>query len=727
MNKYLRYALPMALGTLVMAGCKDDDKVEVGQWNSSADYAVVSFAEQGVSVELDPAEETTYTLHMTRRNPELSAKLDAELDKLNEQIEAEKKATEEKLKAKGLTDEQVAEIQKQYQDAVAALKAQYAEFDESNCMANLPEIEVPITITNGTGDVFTISNAKFEQGDWEGEYTISFPNAEVGTTYEVQYAVTDPRFVSYYSEGAATSFSVTRVKWVSIGTADFHDYFWFEGNNPVEVLMKDGDNTQFRIMDPFNKMAAPYKSTTSSEYVQLTLLKKGDKLEGVTITEEDLVYFTPIATGYIHPEYNAHIICWHPADLYSTPNESMYLASHVLGYTTVTVEGKEYKVPGAINLAPYFYMSGVGGWNQTTEDPCIRIVMDGFKLTYEADLFNEDDFEWKEVYTGEFTSKQMGFTNDEVTLYKGNCVATQDRADSTFTAKYGVPYVIEAPYAADYDIYFFVKDGRIQMPKDYDDDLGLQPTGLEAAGMPIYVKINGSSSSFTEKSVTLNLTFQAERKYRDENGRTQYEYITLDTNNEQLANIIWNEAGSGLFTYDFFSQNDDYTPWTDPEPYKLLQREDVPNSFKIPDWGMGVNFAFTWNQTTNACVVEDQFSGYTHSTYGEVYIVEGALYDEEEYGEATSYFDPETKTFHFFPVYYVEAGSFGQTEEIFQLTGDGASVKHKATRVINITAKPKKVNTKITKIWNTKKMSKPAKSKKDQKALKQFSNQLFAK
>ena len=700
MNKYLRYALPLALSTLVMAGCKDEDSVEVGQWDSSTDYAVVAFKEITQTVELDPAAETTYTLHMTRRHPQLSELLDSESnrvgaliddlkDQMADELEAEEADLKEQLAAEDLTDEEKAEIQenyeeacaaiqKKYQDQIDALQAQYKEYETTQCNANLEAIEVPITITNGTEDIFTISSAKFEKGAWDAEYTISFPKAEVGVTYEVQYAVKDPRYVSSYSDAATATFSVTRVKWVPVGNGVLTDYFWFEGSNPVEVVMKDGDNTKFRIMHPFNTMAAGYQSVETSEYVELTLLKVGQTLKGVKISNEDLVYFTPVHTGYVHPDYHAEVVVWHPADLYSSPSEDMYLASKVLGYTTVKIDGKDYKVPGAINLAPYFYMSGVGGWNRTTDTKCVQLVMDGFKLTYEADLFTPGDFEWEKVFEGVFTSKQMSSTST-ASLYRGNCVATTDDADKTFTAKYGVPYILEAPYAEDYDIIFFVKDGRIQMPKDYDDDLGLQPIGIDAAGMPVYVTINGSSSTFKDNEVTLNMTFQAEREYINDQGRKAYEYITLDTNDETLANITWNPVGTGTYYYMDYDDEDNVIYHEDPG-YVILQRQDSPDMFMVEEWYSGGTLEFTWDQTTNAVSVPMCDTGDTYGDYGTVYASDVANcpyssargWTVEDY---PTFYDAESSTFVLRLVYFVNGGTFGIYDEKMVVDWTASEVK----------------------------------------------------
>lgn len=718
MKKHIIFAMSAVLA-LSFTSCKDEETVEVGQWNSSSDYAVVYFEESSKAVELDPAAETTDTLIMRRRNPELSDIIDAEEERVNKLLDEEKKTADKKLENPDLTEEQIAAIQKEYEDACKPIKEAFDKFVESNCKQYLQPIEVPITITSGDDNIISISSAKFEEGQWEGKYVVTFPKAEIGTTYEVQYAVTDTRFASYYSEAATATFSVTRVKWISIGEATVIDNWVWEATATREIFMKDGDPTSFRIYKPFEGMSPAVGE--QSEWLVLNVLKPGEELGGVKISQNNLVYFSKTNSGYYHSDYSAYIWCLHPADRWTDCTEADYLHNLVTAYQKKDVDGKTYTIPAQIQLAPAFYMYGVGGWNYTQDDNIMMINFPGYVPTYEANLFTEGDFEWEDLYTGEFTSQQLG-TVENVTLYKGKCVATQDDADKAFTEAYGTPYVLEAPYAEGYDLYFFVKDGRIQMPKDYDEDLGLQPIGIEAAGLPVYVSINGSSSSFSDNIVKLNLTFQALRKYRDENGRTQYEYITLDTKDEILANITWSEFATGMFTYDFFSPNDDGSPFTDPEAYVLMKRDDVDNMYKIPDWGMGIEFSFTWDQATNACSVANQFTKYSHPTYGDVFMIEGKAYSASEFGEHTSFYDPATKTFHFFPAYYVEAGSFGQTEEIFEITGDGAGIKHKATRFLRNNLTPLKVETTLAPFFNVKKLAKPASRKSGKK---EFSAELF--
>ncbi len=117
---------------------------------------------------------------------------------------------------------------------------------------------------------------------------------------------------------------------------------------------------------------------------------------------------------------------------------------------------------------------------------------------------------------------------------------------------------------------------------------------------------------------------------------------------------------TGTFTYAQFWEGDD-------PGLALLVNPNYANTYAINNWGGGIDMNFTWDKETNACHVNDQFTGYTHSTYGDVYVIELADYTGNT-DEGVSYFDPETQTFHFFVIYYVSAGYFGKGEEVFTLS-----------------------------------------------------------
>lgn len=281
--------------------------------------------------------------------------------------------------------------------------------------------------------------------------------------------------------------------------------------------------------------------------------------------------------------------------------------------------------------------------------------VNGFK-PYEAAI--DTDFKWEELFVGVFTSNKLK-AQGTAGLSKGICTTTTDNCDATFAATYGTPYKIVAPYAEGRDLIFCVdNDGKVISAPGYE---GAQETGLTAMGEAVYAIINPKASTFAENEVSLNITFV--------NKDGSIEYGTTD---ETLQNISWTVKAMGTFTYAAWWEGED-------EGYTMSQRDDQPDIFRIEDWGGGIDFMFKWNQTTNVCEVLEQYIGDDHQSYGPVYVIEGALY-HPNYAENHSYYDPETKTFHFFPAYFVEAGSFGQFEETFQITEEAAGVR-KAHRI----------------------------------------------
>ena len=98
-----------------------------------------------------------------------------------------------------------------------------------------------------------------------------------------------------------------------------------------------------------------------------------------------------------------------------------------------------------------------------------------------------------------------------------------------------------------------------------------------------------------------------------------------------------------------------------------VQYNAEEDAYRITHWGYNVDFTFTWNKETNECHVPSQFTGYTHSSYGEVYVAEANDLNPK-WGVPSSSYDPETRTFSFGVAYYVSAGVFGAGVETFTLT-----------------------------------------------------------
>lgn len=70
MNKIFKYSLALVTLALAFTACsdKDDDNYQNGDWNAAGNYANLYFAETSSSIELDPADPTTVTIKVNRRN-----------------------------------------------------------------------------------------------------------------------------------------------------------------------------------------------------------------------------------------------------------------------------------------------------------------------------------------------------------------------------------------------------------------------------------------------------------------------------------------------------------------------------------------------------------------------------------------------------------------------------------------------------------------------------------
>ena len=95
--------------------------------------------------------------------------------------------------------------------------------------------------------------------------------------------------------------------------------------------------------------------------------------------------------------------------------------------------------------------------------------------------------------------------------------------------------------------------------------------------------------------------------------------------------------------------------------------------FKIPNWCYGVDLCFTYDASKTAeegnVEVADQYTGYDHSSYGAVNVMESKNYGGTLADYPSSYFDTEAGIFYLNVVYYVSAGYFGAGFETFKLAG----------------------------------------------------------
>lgn len=240
------------------------------------------------------------------------------------------------------------------------------------------DLIVPVTVSD-TSSIFNIKpvNAVFEDG--QSETTISFDYARiaVGQEYLVSLSIEGDEFVSKYSTLPSNlDFTVLVEKWNDLGVGTFTmNVYWDPFTCAVRFFQSDLNPAIYRI-----KMHEVLEDGTTdlifseeqNTYLYLKVLKKGDKVFDNVADKDDLVFFDVFHTGIINSTYNAELLFVHPGALSSFTVSDWY-------YNKV-LQVKEDGSPAVIQLAPYIFMNGIGGWSFIDQDEAIILVLPGCEL-----------------------------------------------------------------------------------------------------------------------------------------------------------------------------------------------------------------------------------------------------------------------------------------------------------------------------------------------------------
>ena len=241
------------------------------------------------------------------------------------------------------------------------------------------DLIVPINVKD-TSSIFNIKpvNAVFEDG--QSETTISFDYARiaVGQEYLVSLSIEGDEFVSKYSTLPSNlDFTVLVEKWndLGVGTFTMNVDLWDPFTCAVRFFQSDLNPAIYRI-----KMHEVLEDGTTdlifseeqNTYLYLKVLKKGDKVFDNVADKDDLVFFDVFHTGIINSTYNAELLFVHPGSLSSFTVSDWY-------YNKV-IQVKEDGSPAVIQLAPYIFMNGIGGWSFIDQDEAIILVLPGCQL-----------------------------------------------------------------------------------------------------------------------------------------------------------------------------------------------------------------------------------------------------------------------------------------------------------------------------------------------------------
>ena len=602
MKNIFKYVYSLLAGAVVLtaASCSDEYEYEGrGTWDAADNYADIYFPTSEAVVELDPTEATTTTIQVKRKN-------------------------------------------------------------------TAGALVVPFKVTKNTDEVFEVGTATFADGEEEAVFTVDFPTAEVGTPYTLQLTLDDPALVSKYSTGITYTLNMTRVKWNSLGMGTIAEGFYLGYSAEVEIQQRDDKPAVFRIIKPLDDILAQdlvdYPEDAEAlnglqpDKLVFTVLSPGDVVSEdvyngpVTVKGNDLVDYNTYHLGFTNTSYGEAVKCYHPKSMKSTADEGSWSFNRVLSYQA------DGKTPGQVQFAPFYYMDGVGGWNNTQKNGIVVITFPGYTPLYTASI-EEGDFAWEKVFTGAFISEKLGTSTDGIALYKG--VAKEDVETANpgcydrFAEVYGTPYLIASPYAEGYNIIFGVKDEEVKVIEGYES----QALGFQAVGEDVYGVIGAGGSSFSDAIISLKITFQ--------NKKGDIEYGTAV---ETLANLSWSEVGTGVYTYGAGALSENAGSFYEgTENATLLQCNELPEQYILKPWAKseeGLKFTLS---ASDGKIRFYQYTGEAFQDYGDVYFIDLEAYNPA-YTPYLGEYNAETKTYEFCGAYYIPgAGGFGLISETFVL------------------------------------------------------------
>ena len=133
----------------------------------------------------------------------------------------------------------------------------------------------------------------------------------------------------------------------------------------------------------------------------------------------------------------------------------------------------------------------------------------------------------------------------------------------------------------------------------------------------------------------------------------------------------WNSTG----TADYYYMGN-YWDGVD-EDLDFYYRQSLTNptqyKFRIDNWGYGVSLYLDYDETTGQVSIPPTFTGYVHSSYGNLYIADWANYkmlnDAEPTASDYGTFDKDLGIITIPVYYYVDAGYFGNTPEYIYIDG----------------------------------------------------------
>lgn len=669
MNKLFRNILFLSSLTLVLAACQEE-KVEPGEKDLDGCYGVYFPAqEKAVKLVLDPAEPTSTKITVMRKNSE-------------------------------------------------------------------GEITVPVTVAD-TSKLFKFAPITFKDGQAETTIDVTFDGIGIGNTYLASLTIEDPAYASKYnSNPISIDVKVLREKWNNLGVGTWveHGVFNFDAPENVIIHQNDLDKTKYRIYmrypDP-KKEGEEYAlySSKSDEYLSLRLLKSGEVVKSTKadfkVDKDGLVLFDIFDTGIPYAAGAPNIWFVHPFN-FSDPVNLWY-------YNKVISYQDDGVTPAGIQLAPIYYINGVGAIDRSQEDGIITIVFPGAVLTdytinvsvgetvdgeipvefalgadvatakyavYEGELSKAAaERHANAIVKGDEESKvvpetgAVSLTLDKSGVYSLVAVSLDDKNEFQKSAVSTFNYVAKG----DEEKYPVTVSAGLELTSRYEPEgytkinsalfyvYGKNLTEVKASLIPTakldLTKLDSLArepKSVSDSILNLVNTTGWTDLFTELAPVTDYTLIVWASNGYR-SKVVTSEIttdglprvkkGTGTYTYSLVFLDEDKKPQA-VKGLGLYADPNYENTYVIEDWGNGVELKFTYDSKSGEIKVPLQTTGVPGED-GEIFIQ-----------EAKDYFTPETEnydkltsssyadgTYSFALAYFDEGGLYKAGVETFKLDG----------------------------------------------------------
>ena len=247
-----------------------------------------------------------------------------------------------------------------------------------------------VSVVDESGLISSASSVTANFAAGSNKATLTFPitpsDWEFAKNYPVNFTIFDESTPYGKSELTVTYKYPTPLK--SLGKAQLTENYFTGQTFTPQVYQSEIDPNEYHIQ---KFMGA------KSEDLIIHVTKAGDKFGNVSFTQAGLVYFDDAWSGISYGDINSggtadqHIDVCHPAGFKSySADESKWAGSKVVLF-------QDNGIPAIVEIAPFYYISGLGGWDLTQNPANITIIFPGYEpkdYAVEANyagLFTESD------------------------------------------------------------------------------------------------------------------------------------------------------------------------------------------------------------------------------------------------------------------------------------------------------------------------------------------------